>query len=182
MTIAYFVLAVLCGLLFDAAWVALLFRMRRVGTFKVLRETGAMFGFVSSTGTFVASREAGSLTVVQGKSRATLKFSEIKGLEYRVNEKYALLEEFFFGLDLTDLLARYQDTVEWFSIALITQDGKRIPLYLSGQYQQREFLMGWYIEHQARVLAHLGFITNVEDQSRNALRLIQANFGNPRLL
>ncbi len=174
-------LTIVCAILLDTAWVAL-FRSRPVGKFEVLRDAGNTFGFTSNAGTFTAHQDSQTLTYVCGKLRGSLKFSEIKGLEYRVNEKYALLEELFFGLDLTDLLPRYHDTIEWFCITMVTLDGRRIPMYLSGQYQQREFLLGWYIELQAGLLARLGLLKDVEAQSRGALNQIQARMGGPRLL
>jgi hypothetical protein len=88
----------------------------------------------------------------------------------------------FFGYNLTDLLPRYHDTVEWLAIAAVTHDGKRIPLFLSGRYQQREFLLGWYIELQERLLGRIGLLKDVEAQSRTALAAIGAHLGNPKLL
>lgn len=169
------------AIVIDTAWVAL-FRARPVGTFKVLRDNPNTFTFASNHGTFSINRVAQTLSYALSKQRGSLPLSEVKGFEYRINEKYAVLEELFFGFELTDLLSRYQDTVEWFSIALVTLDGKRIPLYLSGQYCAREFLLGWYIDWQAAFLARLGLLKDVEDQSRSALDLLQSRFGDAKLL
>jgi hypothetical protein len=169
------------AVLIDTAWVAV-FRARPVGKFQVVRDTADTFSFLSNHGTFTSSQRTQTLSYVLGKQRGALKFSEVKGIEYRVNEEYALLEELFFGFDWTDLLSQYRDTVDWFSIAVVAVDGRRIPLYLSGRYTQREFLHGWYIELQGAFLARLGLLTDVEAQSREALETLQARLGRPALL
>jgi hypothetical protein len=169
------------AILVDTAWVAI-FRARPVGRFRVLRDNASAFTFASNHGTFTVNEISQTLSYAVAKQRGSLRLSEIKGIEYRVNEKYALLEEFFFGFDLTDFLSKYQDTVEWFSIAAVTTDGRRIPLYLSGRYCQREFLLGWYIELQTTVLSRIGLLKDAEEQSRSALGLLRARMGNARLL
>jgi hypothetical protein len=165
----------------DTFWVAL-FRARPVGKFRVLCDTTSTLAVTSKTGNFIVDKSAGVLKFACGKRRGTLRLSEIKGLEYRVNEKTAILEELFFGLSLTDLLPAYQDTIEWFSISVVATNGTKVPLYLSGRYCPREFLMGWYIELQSELLSRLGLLRDVEVQSRSALALIQASLGSPRLL
>jgi hypothetical protein len=169
------------AILVDTVWVAL-FRARPVGRFAVLRDGETQFSFTSNHGTFRIDRAAQVLVHEQGSRRGRIPFSEIKGIEYHVREGHAFVEELFFGFNATDLLAQYQDTVEWFSIAVVTSDGQRIPLYLSGQYSPREFFLGWYIELQAELLDRLGLLTDVEAQSRSALDLIQARLGVARLL
>lgn len=181
MNYLYLPLIFVIGVLADTAWVAL-FRAQREGKFRILRDIGGTFGFVSNSGTFTTSQSSQSLSYVTTKHRGTLKFSDIKGLEFRVDVKFALVEELFFGFDFTDLMPQYQDTVEWFSIVAVASDGKRIPLYFGGQYQPREFLMGWYIECQTAILARLGLFKDVEEQSRLALDLIRSRIGDPRLL
>jgi hypothetical protein len=181
MNLPSLLITIALAILVDTAWVAL-FRARPVGKFKVLRDTADTFSFLSNRGTFSVSQRSQTLNYALGKSRGSVKFSDIKGVEYRVSEKYALLEELVFGFDWTDLLSQYQDTVEWFSIGVVTTDGRRIPLYLSGQYTPREFLLGWYIDLQATVLSSVGLLKDVEEQSRSALELVQARLGSPRLL
>jgi hypothetical protein len=175
------VAVVLAGIVLDTVWVAV-FRASPVGKFHVMRDTPSTLAVVSKTGTFTVNKIDGILTFACGKQRGSLRVSEIKGLEYRANENAAILEELFFGLDLTDFLAAYQDTIEWFSISVVATNGTRVPLYLSGRYCPREFLMGWYIELQAELLARIGLLKDVEEQSRSALALIQSSLGSPRLL
>jgi len=181
MNLLSFALATIFSLALDTAWVAL-FRARPVGTFKVLRDTADTFSFSSNHGIFTVDQRSQTLRYVFRKQRSSWNLSDIKGLEYRVNEEHAVLEEFFFGLYLLDLLARYQDTVEWFSISAVTTEGKRIPLYLSGQYYPREFLLGWYIRLQAALLSRMGLLTDVEEESRAVVKVLQAGFRNPKLL
>jgi hypothetical protein len=181
MTVVSSLLALLVAILVDTAWVAL-FRAKPVGKFKVVRRGESLFQFESTTGTFSVFPKERRLEVKDGNGKRVVKFSELKGMEYRVNESYALVQELFFGYDLTDTLARYQDTVDWFSVAVVTEDDKRIPLFLSGQYTQREFLLSWYIEAQSWLLDKLGLLTDVEAQSREAMDLLRTKLGNLRLL
>ena len=176
-----FTFAIPIVVLLDTVWVAF-FHGRSIGRFKVLRDAADTFTFSSNHGSYTVSQKSQSLTYVLGKRRGSLKLSEIKGIEYRVNEKYAALEELFLGFNMTDLLPAYQDTIDWFSIGVVTSDGKRLPLYISGQYHSREFLLGWYIGLQATLLSRVGLLTDVEEQSRSALELLQARLGGPRLV
>lgn len=181
MSLSWLLFCVLLPAIIDTAWVAL-FRARPVGRFTITRQTEAQLGFTSSTGSFILNREARTLAYTSGKQRGVVGFDQIKGLEYRVNEEYALLAEWFFGFDGMDLLPQYHDTVDWFSIAALTTDGKRVPLFLSGQYRPREFMLGWYIELQADLLARLGLMTDVEEQGSEALRAIQSRLPEISLL
>lgn len=165
----------------DTAWVAL-FRAKAVGKFRVVRDGTSIFQFESDLGSFSILPREGKLQRKSPGTSETIEGSEIKGLEFRSHESVAVLQELFFGLDGTDLLARYLDTVDWFSLAVVTTDGRRIPLFLSGQYNRREFLMTWYIELQAALLERLGLLTDVEQQSRDAMVLIRAKLGGPPLL
>jgi len=181
MAILTFLAFCVLGILLDHLWVAL-FSARPNGKFNVVRETPTSFSFQSRVGTYTVNAGSQSLSYVSGKNRGTLKLGDIKGLEYRVEQKHALLEEWFFGFDLTDFLSEYRDTIDWYSIAAVTSDGKRVPLYLSGQYQRREFLLEWYINIQAEVLLRLGLLKDIEAQSHKALDLIRSRLGNPKLL
>ena len=178
--VSFFALCAI-GVLLDCLWVVL-FSARPNGKFDVVRETPVSFSFQSRVGTYTVNSESQSLIYASGKNRGTLKLGEIKDLEYRVEERHALLEEWFFGFDLTDFLSEYRDTVEWYSIAAVTSDGKRVPLYLSGQYHPREFFLEWYINAQAEVLSRLGLLRDVEAQNRKALDLIRSRLGDPQLL
>lgn len=179
-----FLVPILClaiGVVVDTVWVGI-FRKRPIGNFKVLASSHGTTRIESSTGNFTLDEGARTLRYRVGGTGGTLAFSEIAGLEYRVNEKGAVLAELVLGLNVTDLLTKYRDTVEWFSIAVVAHDGRRVPLYLSGQYQPREFLLGWYIELQAAVLEHLGHWPDVQKDSRAALDLLRPRLGQPRLL
>lgn len=91
MSILFLALAVGFALVMDTAWIAF-FRARAVGKFQVLREAGNTSIFRSSTGTFTLKQDARFFSYVLDKQRGSLKFSEIKGIEYRVNEKFAVLD------------------------------------------------------------------------------------------
>lgn len=167
--------------LLDTAWVAL-FRARPVGRFEVLLAGESLVRVRSSAGDFTIYPKARRLTLHGGPHRGDVPFSDIKGLSFRVEERHALLEELFFGFDLTDHFAAYQDTVDWHSIAVVTHDGRRIALVLSGQWHPREFLMGWYIDAQAWCLERLGLLTDVEAQCQAALARLRSALGDPPLV
>ena len=181
MNYASALLALAAAIVIDTAWVAL-FRAQPVGKFHVNRRGTALFQFTTTLGNCTIYPKAGRLEFNGSKGKLTVAFADIKGLEYRVNERYALIQELFFGYDFTDTLARYQDSVYWFSIAVVTHQNTRIPVYLSGQYVQREFFLDWYIELQSLLLEKLGLLTDVEEQSREAMELIRGQLGDPRLL
>jgi hypothetical protein len=165
----------------DTAFVAL-FHAHKAGKFEVVRDDEGMFGFATDTGRFNVYPGQRKLGYTVGAQRGTLAFDDIDGIEYRVEERHALLAELFFGFDLTDFMGRYRDTREWFSIAAVARGGQRIPLYLGSRYQRREFLMGWYVDLQSALLSRLGLLKDAETESREACELIRSRLDNPRAL
>jgi hypothetical protein len=155
----------------DTAWVAL-FRAAPAGRFRVLVDDGTTFTFATTTGRFSVDRAARVLTYAAGKRRGRLGFDEMKGLEYRVDSQWAVLQEIFFGWDATDWMAPYRDTVDWFALAVVTNDGQRLPLYLAGRYAPREFMLTWYIDLQSALLEKLRLAHDVEARSRDAVALL----------
>jgi len=143
--------------------------------FKVLRDDARTLTCASNLGGFSVDRVACTLGYTLSDQRGSLSFSEIKGIEYQARVDWASLEEFVLGFDATDLLPQYRDTIEWFSIAAVTHRGKRIPLYLRGNFRHREFLMGWYIELQTVFLTRLGLLEDMEENSRSVLDRILAH-------
>lgn len=175
------ILSVLAAVVVDTAWVAL-FRAQPVGRFKVVREGESVFQFQSDVGSFTILPREGKLKYKTSAGPQEITQENLKGIEYHVNESVAVLQELFFGLQGTDLLARYMDTVDWFSLVAVSKDGRRVPLYLSGQYTPREFMLSWYIELQAWFLQRVGLMADVEQQSREVMELVCKKLGNPRLL
>jgi hypothetical protein len=165
----------------DTAFVAL-FQAHKAGKFEVFRDDDGLFGFATDTGRFNVYPGQRKLGYSVGAQRGTLAFDDIDGIEYRAEERHALLAELFFGFDLTDFMGRYRDTREWFSITVVARGGQRIPLYLGSRYQRREFLMGWYLDLQAALLSRLGLLRDAEAESRAAYERIRARLGNPRQL
>ena len=176
-----FLLVLAIGFAIDTAFVAL-FHAHRTGKFDILRDDDGMFGFATDTGRFNVYPEHRKLGYTVGAQRGTLAFDELDGIEYRGEERHALLSELFFGFNLTDFMGRYRDTREWFSIAVVAHGGRRIPLYLGSRWQRREFLMGWYIELQSALLSRLGLLKDTEAESREAYELIRSRLGNLRAL
>jgi hypothetical protein len=174
-------LALVAGFAIDTAFVAL-FHAYKAGKFEVLRDDAEVCSIVSGTGRFNAYPAQRKLGWTIGAQRGTLAFDEIDGIEYRADERHALLSELFFGYDLADFLERYRDSREWFSIAVVARGGRRIPLYLGSRWQRREFLMGWYIALQSALLERLGLLRDAERESREACERIRARLGGVPLL
>jgi hypothetical protein len=167
----------LAALFADTAWFAFL-HAQQVGFLKVLTEGTALFKFKTKIGTFsILPKERQIEYKLQGRA-ATLYRDELKGLEYKVNETYAFVQELLMGYEFRDVMPRYHDSINWFSIAAVKVDGTRVPLYVSGQYERKEFWLGWYVEAQEWCLARLGLFTDVEAQSNAALEKLQSKLGN----
>jgi hypothetical protein len=179
--IAFFAFIAAIGVVIDTIWLAI-FSVMPQGKFRVLVDSPSSFGFLTTLGGFAVDRGKRILSYTLPGRRGTVPFTAIKGLEYRAQVKHAFLQELVFGLNLTDLLTRYRDTVEWFSIAAVTVSEERIPLYLGGQYMRREFLMTWYINLQATLLEKLGILRDEEVESRAVLEVIQGHLGNAKLI
>ena len=170
------------GVLIDTFWVAL-FRVTPQGRFEVSVDNPSSFSFLTKLGAFSVDRGKRVLSfVLAGRKKGLLPLSDIRGLEYRAQVKGATLHEIFFGLDLTDILPLYRDTIEWYSISAVTTKEERIPIYLGGQYRPREFLMTWYIDLQAALLEKIGLVHDEGEESRAALNVIQRQLGNVQLI
>lgn len=174
-------LVIAVGVLIDTFWVAL-FRVTPQGKFRVSVDNPSSFSFLTRLGAFSVDRGKSVLSFVTGRRKGRLPLSDIKGLEYRAQVKAATLQELFFGLDLTDALSAYRDTIDWYSISAVTTKDERIPIYLGGQYQPREFLLTWYIDLQARWLERMGLVHDEAAESRAALSVIQRQLGNVQLI
>jgi hypothetical protein len=176
-----FVALLLLGFALDCFWVALL-SARHTGRLQVLSDRPPSFCFRSRVGSYVINRATRALHYRVGQKKGVLRFDELAGLSYRVEEKGALLEELFMGFGLTDFFAPYRDTVQWHCIEAVATDGTRLPLFISGVYCQREFLATWYIERRDAFMLALGLLKDVPQQAREALLLLQAQTGEHRQL
>jgi hypothetical protein len=171
----------LLAVVIDTAWVAL-FRQRPVGKFVVERDGSAIFRFRSSTGHFTILPKDRIFEYSTRTLKNRLPFEAIRGIRFHVSEETALLEEILMGWDLTDFLPRYTDTVQWFAISVLSRSGEEIPVYLSGQYQRREFLFTGYIDLQYAFFNLIGLRGDVEATSRLAMEKIRDKLGSPPLL
>jgi hypothetical protein len=169
------------GVVLDTFWLAA-FRATPQGKFKVSVNNSSSFSFVTKLGGFSVDRGKQALSFAVAGRRGLLALSEIKGLEYRARVEAATIQELFLGLDLTDVFSRYRDTIEWYSISAVTTKQERIPIYLGGEYQRREFLMTWYIDLQTALLEKLGVSHDEGAESRKALGVIQQQLGNVQLI
>ena len=114
-----------------------------------------------------------SIAYVYKEERGSISFTDISGLSYEATEESAYALEFLNGFDLTDLMPQYKDSIVWRNIYLHTTDGNKLLLFAVGQYIPREFLLTWFIELQAKVLAAIGLYQDVDDAAHTALGDIQ---------
>ena len=169
------VLVVAALILLDFLYVAF-FRRLKKGRYRLYSDTPDLFEFSTDAGGFAIDRTRGEFRYATPEGRGSVPLDSIEKLEFGLVRNYALLQEIFFGFDITDFLPRYQDSDYWYSIAARTVHGERIPLFIAGQYKQREFLLTWYINLQQRVLEALGVFVDVRDFSAAVVDDIQAAF------
>ena len=172
----YLLLAVAMAIVLSLAFVAL-WAKRPQGRFKVRVDDAERFAFSSSCGEFTLHHGSGTLAWKQDGKHASTKLADIQGFDYLANEEADWAGEFLFGFDFTDMWGQYRDTVEWHEIAIITSPQGRVPVFRSGRLQQREFLSTWFFNLQERLLIAIGVLVDVEQQSREALDLLQDRFG-----
>ena len=151
--------------LLDFLFVAF-FRRLKKGRYKIHSNTADVFEFSTDVGGFSIDRANRVFRYATPAGRGSVSLDSLEKLEFGLVTNYALLQEIFFGFDILDFLPRYQDSDYWYSIAVRTREGEQIPVYIAGQYKQREFLMTWYINLQQRVLEALGLFVDVHDFSR----------------
>ncbi len=161
--------------LLDFLFVAF-FRRLKKGHFKVHSDTTEAFEFSTSVGGFAIDRANRVFKYATPDGRGSIPLDDVDKLEFGLVEKYAFLQEMFFGFDLTDIMGRYQDSDYWYSISVRTSAGEHVPIYIAGQYKQREFLLTWYINLQQRILEKLGVFVDVHEWSRAVVDSIQAAF------
>ena len=174
-TNAVILIWILILLLIDFLFVAF-FRRLKKGHYKVHADTAEVFEFSTDVGGYAIDRADRIFRYTSSESRGSIPLDEVEKLEFGLVEKYPLLQEWLFGFNLTDLMRRYQDSDYWSSITVRTTEGQHIPIYLGGQYKQREFLLTWYIDLQQRLLERLGVFVDVHDWSRAAVDSIQDAF------
>ena len=131
LVVAVLALAVAFGAVADTFWVAM-FRVAPQGRFKISIDNPSSFSFLTRLGAFSIQHAKKVLSFSVRGRRGVVPLSEIKAVEYRARVTDALVQELFFGYDLTDLMGPYRDTVEWYSISAVTNAGERIPIYAGG--------------------------------------------------
>ena len=166
---------ILILILLDFLFVAF-FRRLKKGHYKVHADTSEAFEFSTDVGGYAIDRAERVFRYTTPETRGTIPLDDVQKLEFGLVEKYPFLKEWFFGFNLTDMMRRYQDSDYWYSITILTAEGKHIPVYLGGQYKQREFLLTWYINLQQRLLEMLGAFVDVHDWSRAVVDSIQDAF------
>ncbi len=81
-------------------------------------------------------------------------------------ETSGLLMELALGFHLTDLLRRYRDSWEWWTVHIGLEGGAALPVFAVGQYRRREFLRNWWYALNQRILGRLGLFRPAETYAR----------------
>jgi hypothetical protein len=165
MTLAYFAMWVAVAFALSFVTAAVLRRMR-MGRFVVRRDNTQAFGFETDFGRFHVDRTRGVIVATGKRAARTIAVADVVRLRYLAEERWAILEEWFMGLDLTDFLDGYRDLMHWHTIALELADGTQVPVFTAGEYEPREFLMGWYLDLQAGLLQRVGLMRDVSEYAR----------------
>ena len=152
------------------------FRRLKKGRFKVHTDTADVFEFSTDVGGFAIDRNERVFRYATPELSGSIPFDAVQKLEFGLVDKYPVLQEWFFGFSLTDTMRRYQDSDYWYSITVRTAEGKHIPIFIAGQWKQREFLMTWYVNLQQRILETLGIFVDVHEWSRTVVDSIKDAF------
>lgn len=163
------------GVIVDYLLVAF-FRGMKKSRFIVTENSDRTYAFQTDIGGFRIDRENKTLNFAVLGDRKTVPLSDLARLKFGYADKSALLQEVFFGFNLTDLMSPYQDSNHWYTIHLVTKNGKPIPIFTAGQYEPREFMLTWYVRLQERILERLGFFHDVHDYSRLVLDELKEGF------
>ena len=161
--------------LIDFLVMALLLRKKK-GKLEILRDDSCCFEFETDLGLFSIDRREHRFQFSSMDGEDSIALSEIERLNFGLLREWALDEELITGLQIWDLYGRYRDTKAWYQVSLVLVGGRKIPLFLVGQYEPREPLRAWWFEFQARVLLRLGLFEDVEDAARDSLARIQGAF------
>ena len=156
------IVLVVLGIVLDYFWTTL-FRRVRKGKFKVVSDFEGAFQFETNFGQFRIDHKTQRMSVVSKQKRVSFSLKDISALRYTYNDEWALFNEWLFGFDYTDLLTNYQDLIHWYTITIKTNDGQKIPVFVAGQWEPREFLFGWYIQLQENILSRFGLFREIDE-------------------
>ena len=159
-----------------AAWVLIWRRMQK-GRFSILEDSSARFVFVSDCGRFTLHRQTGKLAWTHRGKASSMRLDEVKGVDYLANEGGALGLELLNGFGFTDLFHRYQDSIEYHAIDIVTHERGRVPVFRGARWQRREFLAGPLIALQDFLFVRTGLLRDVEQQAERALDLLLERLG-----
>lgn len=166
---------VVVGVIADYIFVAI-FRGMKKSKFIVTENSEKAFSFETAAGGFRIDRAKRELSYAVLGVRRSVPLDELARLKFGYADKSALLQEIFFGYELTDALSAYQDSNHWYTVQISTKQGDSIPLFTAGQYEPREFFLGWYIRLQEAILEKLGLFHDVHDYAQLVLDEIKDGF------
>lgn len=152
MTFSLFLLAAILLSFLLVAW----FRRLKQSRFEVTLDVPDLFRFETDLGRFQINRKHGRFDAVTADEKRHYLLSDIDRIEFQWTKKHALMEEILFGYHITDLFEVYRDTIDYYVILVHPRNALPVPVYAACQYQQRDFLSGWYIKLQQVLLGRLG--------------------------
>jgi hypothetical protein len=118
--------------------------------------------------------DAREISVRTREHAERIPYDDVAGFEYRHRSQYAMAQEMVFGFDLSDLLGRYSDTIEWYLLSLRTRDRRLIPVFVVGEYQRREFLVNVFQHAEEEAMRGLGLPPDGAAQGRRSVDVVLA--------
>jgi hypothetical protein len=160
----------------DILLVALL-RQPSGGKFEVVEDTDQHFRFGTDLGEFLLDKNSGEFVYKLNGGSAAMPLGNIQSVEFNFSERWALAQEFLFGIQATDVIFdRYKDSKYTYSIRVVTVDRRSIPVYTASQYHPREFMMTWYINLHQSLMERLGWYTDGFEHSMSTLERLRDAF------
>ncbi|MFZ3087754.1 MAG: hypothetical protein WA123_06785 [Methylotenera sp.] len=168
-----FLLIAALGILTHLFWMGL-FRQINKGRFNVIKNTTKSFKVISDFGSVNIDHELQKLTL-GGKNRyLKIDLNQITGVRFTHDDEWARFAEWFFGVGLLDVFPAFRDRVHWYTIKLVLSDGKEVPIFVAGEYEPREFLMGWYLDLEVSILSWFGVLPDVGAYARETLDCVMS--------
>jgi len=156
-------------------WLAVIWSMRK-GLFRVRLDTAEWFVVETDFGVVRVHHPKRTFTVTTPKGTQACALTDIASVRFTQDDTWAYMAEFLTGFDITDLLGRYQDRINWYTIKLKLKDGRDIPIFTAGGYEPREFLCQWWVNGETSILARAGLLKDVKGHAHSALDQVLQGF------
>ncbi len=170
-------LALVLGLIASLAGLIWL-RRPHLGHLVITTDDPRSFSFVTDFGRFRVEREKGELTArdPSGTTRSIL-LAQIERIDYARPERWRAPPEVQRERGPSLLrVAAYADRMDWLTLSLVLAGGEEVLLYAVGQLEPREGWLRRAFALEARMLAKLGLVRDIEYTACRALERIQSGF------